>query len=398
MTDLFISYRSHDRPWAERLFNDLKIRFPTIKPFWDRDPASMPAGEPFRPAFQGAARNAAHFVVFWSTAARNSNEVGPEIDAFMQDVQRNPTTATSAKRRPFYIPMEQGVDYGPLTPYQGFPEFQTTYSKNTPDRGISELNGQARLDWDRMIGIIGNAVLDDQATQSITLALLVMTNDSQTGTDLLDRILNVKVSGDPSLNEFLQSVGLTIDQAKARYGDTALSWRPFGTDKTIIDLMEDVREIAGRNDEAHRFHWRPVDFIDEAKKVPNEAAFRKLLESLSAGPSVVVTDPISLFHPLVQKVFKRLSEYAKKQQSMILSISPIEAAGAERLYSSLLSNGSPVLDAHLYPQIPATEAFAFCGVNVQHIVQVERLIRNGLGHYYLQKKKAETKPYLSPGG
>jgi len=386
MTDLFISYCSRDRPWAERLFTDLKIRFPTIRPFWDRDPASIPPGERFRPAFQGAAETAAHFVVFWSTAARDSNEVGPEIHAFKHSMKDDPQTAAGTKRRLFYIPLEPGVEYGPVTELQGFTDFQGIYAKDAPDRGISGLDGVSRLAWDRMVGIIGNAVLDDQPTQSITLAILAMTNDPQTGTDLLDPIVKRKFSREPSLDEFLQSVGLTLDQAKARYGDTALCWQPFGPGKTIIELMEQVREMAGRDDEAHRFHWRPIDLLDEARKLPHEAALRKLIESLSDHPSVVVTDPISLFHPLIQRVFERLGDYAKKQQSMIISISPNEATAAERLYSSLHFNGFTVLDAHLHPKIPATGPSAFCGVDVQHAVQVERLIRSGLGYFYQQKK------------
>jgi hypothetical protein len=111
----------------------------------------------------------------------------------------------------------------------------------------------------------------------------------------------------------------------------------------------------------------------------------------------VVTDPISLFNPIVSQVFKRLDDYAKRSHSLILSISPIEQAAAERLYGSLLSNGYPVLDAYLYPQIPVTEAFALCGVDIQHAVDVERLLRRSLGYYYLQKKKSESKPILALG-
>ena len=391
MPDLFISYNSHDEVWAKRLFVDLRSRFPTIKPFWARDVASIPPGEPFRPIFEGAAETATNFVVFWSRHAHDSNEVTAEIESFKQNRKTNSLSATGDKRRLFYIPLECGVDYGGFADLQGFPDFRGVYEPALPDRGIQRLAAApASENWSRMIRTIGNAVLEGQTSQPVTLALLVITTDPATGTNLLDPILDVKVFGEPSLSEFLQSVGLSLADAKARYGGHAFDWRPFGTNKTIIDLAEDVQEMANRNlDAKHRFHWRPIDFVDEARKVPDETGFRRLLDGLSTGPSVVVTDPISLFHPLVQKVFKRLVDYAKRPQSMIISMAPVEAVGAGQLYRSLLSNGSPVLDAHLYPQIPASDAFAFCGVNIQHIAQVERLIRNGLGHYFRQQKKAE---------
>jgi hypothetical protein len=398
MTDLFISYNSHDELWAKRLFFDLRTRFPTIKPFWARDAAAIPPGEPFRPIFQEAAKNATNFAVFWSAAAQRSNEVGPEIQSFLQNRETHPKSAAGDKRKLFYIPLEAGVEYGGLVELQSFPAFRGVYDPAAADRGISGLDHDpASVNWHGAVRDIGEAVLSGQASQPITLALFVMTKDT---TRYVDSFLDLNLGGSPTLNQFLQSVGLTLDQAKERYGDTALSWRPFGTAKTIIDLMEDAREMVGRRkaDATYRFYWKPIDVVSTAMKMPDQAASQRLFESLSESPSVVVTDPISLFNPVIRNFFTRLSDYAKKPQSMILSISPNEAAAAEPLYKSLLDNGHPVLNAHLYPEIPATDTFAFCGVNVQHIVQVEQLIRNGLGYYYLQKKKAQVQPFVSPGG
>jgi hypothetical protein len=399
MTDLFISYNSHDEAWAKKLFFDLRIRFPTIKLFWARDTAAIPPGEPFRPVFQGAAQDAAHFVVFWSAAAQRSNEVGPEIQSFLQNRQTHPMSAAGDKRTLFYVSLEPGIDYGGLVDIQGFPDFRGVYNPNDdPDRGIAGLAaGPASQNWRRMIGSIGNTVLASQTTQPITVALLVMTKAT---TGLVDPFLDLSLGG-PTLNQFLQSVDLTLDQAKARYGDTAFSWQPFGTNRTVIDLMEDVREMANAKlPAAYRFHWRPTDFVESvtnAAEASGRAGLQRLVESLSDGPSVVVTDPISLFNPLVKQVFNYLGEYAKRQQSVILSISPNEQKTVERLYGSLLGNVSPALDGHLYPPIPAAETFALCGMNIQHAVEVERFIRCGLGYYYLQKKKIETKPLLSSG-
>src|SRR5258708_5030581 len=98
MMDLFISYNSQDEVWAKRLFVDLRTRFPTIKLFWARDVAAIAQGEPFRPVFQGAAQNATHFIVLWSAAAQRSNEVGPEIQSYLQNRQTTPKSATGAKR------------------------------------------------------------------------------------------------------------------------------------------------------------------------------------------------------------------------------------------------------------------------------------------------------------
>jgi hypothetical protein len=396
MTDLFISYNSHDEVWAKRLFVDLRARFPTIKPFWARDAAAIPAGEPFRPIFQAAAQDATHFVVFWSAEAQRSNEVGPEIQSFLQNRQTYPQSATGDKRKLFYIALETDVDYGGLVDLQGFPDFRGVYNPTAADRGIAGLTAEpASENWHRMVRGIANAVLEGQASQPITLALLVMTKDTMRH---IDPFLDIRLPDGPTLNQFLQSVDLTLDQAKRRYGDTAFSWRPFGTDRTIIDLMEDVRETANRNlGAAYRFHWVSDDFVASLGNAGGRTAIRDLVESLSAGPSVVVTDPISLFNPFVKNAFLYLDEYAKRQQSVILSISPKEQQFAEGLYSSLLGNSWPILNSYLDPAIPPSETFAHCGMNVQHAVDAERLIRSGLGHYYVQKRKAALQPLVSSG-
>jgi hypothetical protein len=220
MTDLFISYSSHDELWAKRFFFDLRSRFPTIEPFWARDFAAIPPGELFRPLFQGAAQDATHFIVFWSAAAQASNEVGFEVQAFLQNKQGKPKSDAGAKRRLFYVPLQAGVDYGGLVDYQGFPDFRPVYKAKTeaPDTGISVLDtDRFRELWHRMVGAVGHQILDDQGTEPITLALLVMTNGNK---DLIDRDLDDDSSGHPTLNELLHSLGLTLDQVKSRYADT----------------------------------------------------------------------------------------------------------------------------------------------------------------------------------
>ena len=112
----FSSDSSHDRPWAERLYGDLRLRFPNIQVFWDHDRDSLPQGDPFRPALKEAAKTSTHFVVLWSQKAKDSNEVGPEI-GFDQHKDGHPEI-NHARRRLFYVPLDAS-DYGFLKDVQG---------------------------------------------------------------------------------------------------------------------------------------------------------------------------------------------------------------------------------------------------------------------------------------
>jgi hypothetical protein len=70
MFDLFISYSSHDRPWAARLYADLRERFPTLRIFWDRDPVAIPPAEGWAQRLKDSARTSTHLAVLWSEAKR----------------------------------------------------------------------------------------------------------------------------------------------------------------------------------------------------------------------------------------------------------------------------------------------------------------------------------------
>jgi hypothetical protein len=112
---------------------------------------------------------------------------------------------------------------------------------------------------------------------------------------------------------------------------------------------------------------------------------------------VVIIDPISLYHRAVNHVFRYLDLYAKKPQSIILSIAPKELQAVEHLYNGLSNTTRPLLESYLRPQIPSAETFAFCGMNMQHAIDIVRLVRSGLGYYYLRKRKAALQPLVSSG-
>lgn len=379
MADLFISYSSKDRAWAKRLYDDLKLVATEMDIFWDRDPASLPPGKPFRDQLNDKATTASHFVVLWSENAKASNEVGPEIQMFDQNKAVNPR-AGGVDRTLFYVPLEG--QYGPLEALQGFAELRRlqTYTAGNPD-DLSKLDVQPHgNEWNRMVTIIGDTVLKADAMQPVTLAVVAM---NASIVDVIDPFLNVRLGADPSLQDVLDSVGLTLADAKSRYHATALDWRPFGTTQTVMDFMRDLRaQINGKLEPKYRFRWDPCDLVGLA--CTNPAEFRQKLAKLGNAPSVVVIDPISLHNLVVSNAFLDLLDYAQKEQSVIVSLSPVAASpSVSRLYQALRGRGKPVLNGFFEPQVPAKGVFARCGINVQHPLDVERLIRASLGRFYL---------------
>src|SRR3954454_4480312 len=121
--DLFISYKSEDRPWAKKAYEDLRARYPALQIFWDRE--SIPAGEAWRNELNSALRSTKHLMVFWSDYANTSQEIGPEIEKFNAYSDLTPQLEGS-DRKGFYVPL-QGHRGGGIDDYQGFPDFKTIY-------------------------------------------------------------------------------------------------------------------------------------------------------------------------------------------------------------------------------------------------------------------------------
>ena len=122
-----------------------------------------------------------------------------------------------------------------------------------------------------------------------------------------------------------------------------------------------------------------------------------MLAKFHTGLSAVIVDPISLYHTAIGKVFTKLGEYAARDHSVIVSIAPRELPALDMLYESLRSNGAPVLDRYFLPQIPGNGTFARCCVNVEHMVDMERLVRGGLGIYRLLQKGSADDPLHKSG-
>lgn len=387
MYDLFISYSSHDRPWAERLYNDLRVQYPFLKVFIDR--ATIEIGGSWRDALTNSTVQTDHFAIFWSEAAKASNEVGPEIEAFRQS-QYMQASAGAIQRQIFYIPLEGS--YGPLESLQGFPDFKVrnVYKADQQDRGTAVLSANpVKADWERMVGRIAGTISQNRKTTPLRLSVLCAYEDNL---GELENILETRpLPYLLTLEEFLSGIGLEYEQAKQRYGETTFDWRPFGT-KTVKELMDDLRVETNRKlDPQYQFHWEPVHLVpntqDEADSL-NEEEFQRRVKALTETPSLVLIDPISLYHPTVGAVFAELDSYTKREESLIVWLSPTSEPTLDWVYR-YLSRGAPFVKKYFQPQIPASGTIARCGVNLHHAMDLERLVRGSLGLFYRQQKKTE---------
>lgn len=381
MPDLFISYSSHDRPWADRLYAELRTSYPTLDIFLDHK--SIPPGADWRSVLVNTARSTQNLVALWSEKAKQSNEVGPEIEAFEQNAAIAPVV-NGLSRRIFYVPLEG--DYGPMTAKQSFVKFKdrSLYDSAAQDRGTSHLDTAAiRPVLNECIRWIG----DNVARQSpVTLAILAM---NASIINLLDPFENIQtLPGHPTLAGVLGGLGLSLPAVKQRYGSSGFEWRPFGTTQTVIDVMEEARrEINPSLDAEFRFQWKELDLYGETSKAGRVEPVVQTL--VSSGPSVLVVDPISLHNIVIKSLFDTLGDYFNRQEAIVISLAPHESPGLGSLLLSISEKGSPILKPYFNPFVPATGTFAGCGLNLGHKMELTRLVRYGLGLHHLKQKRKE---------
>jgi hypothetical protein len=388
MYDLFISYSSLDRPWAEKLYTDLTAVFPTLRVFWDR--AAIPAGSPWRTFLTAANVNTAHLVYLWSNNARGSLEVEPEISAFEADVRYTPQHS-GGPRLTFPLLLE-GARGGSTPGIQGFPALAQYYDPRQPDRGLSKLTSSPGLeDWKRTVRMVGDAIFSADPRQAI-IAGIVATTDQRL--PLIDGIhdLHQTMTG-PTLDEFLDQFHLTWPVVRSRYGATARDWRPFGGAATIVELLEELRVQANSRiiEPRHWFRWDPVDLTDGATHTAN-------ILRLQREPSVVIVDPISLYDAVSANAFRKLADYAQHEESVIVSLAPIGQSGVDWLALTLREQSVPLLDDYFEPKIPPLCRFASLSINVQRIGEIERVVRRRLGWLHLKTREAEAKRITGVAG
>jgi hypothetical protein len=387
MYDLFISYSSLDRPWAEKLYTDLKEKYPTLRVFWDR--AAIPAAGQWRTILTAGNVNTAHLAFFWSDNAKGSREVEPEISTFEADVRYRQWDAVAQRLTfPFQL---QGARGGSTPAIQGFPALAQYYDPTAKDSGVSKLASEPGLsEWNRAVKMVGDAILSVDRYQPIIAAIVATTTARL---ELVDSIRGFpQTPTGPTLDEFLKPFGLRWEDVRPRYGRTALDWHPFGAAATIVDLLDDLRVQANsRLEPKYWFRWDPVDLADRATHAES-------IQRLRQEPSVVIIDPISLYDYVSANAFRKLADYARDEQSIIISLAPVGQTGVDWLARALREQSVPLLDDYFEPKIPPLSRFASCAINVQRIDELERLVRSRLGYLHVRARAEQAKRFTGMGG
>jgi hypothetical protein len=385
--DLFISYASEDRVWAEKLYSLLMAKDQKLKIFLDR--ATLRAGEHWEPQLGKALQSSRHFAVLWSDKAGEPGKwVGPELERFL--ILREPN---ANERLLFYIPL-QG-DRANLKTLQGFPALRElgVYGKDD-----GELDGETLRKRDsalnRIVTDIVNGVRTDASSDAVPVALFTIGSAEFAEIDRKDRFVALNLDRLLTNLEALQYV-----QLQSRYMATSRDWRPFGGPHSIIDVLNDALIKINANLVAQTqrpIRWEFRDF-ENLMAGHDDAAVLKVVSELNSTFSVIVIDPIALYSRRLLRFFKFFDTCLANERTVTITLSATTNPAPYHVNNLIQDLAYPILDAYFLPKAPV-KRFLNLGMNIDHDSDIRRLIMTGLVHHRFPRTAAPSNAYTPTQG
>jgi hypothetical protein len=366
--DIFISYSSPDRPWAERLYADLTAK--GAKVFFDRE--RLDAGLPWKQELLSAVKGSRHLVVLWSEHAEGSQWVSAELSYFTANADRDGVGMPSDRRMIQVLLRGENTVYADL---QAIDLRSSGYPDTMPEDP----------EWSRVGARIADAALLDEST--VLIPLLLMTTTAQ---DVVRMDPAKGRLGGPTLEKLLADVNIAGETISEHYGDRRTDWRPFGANVRIQDTLTMLADElnsemanagsrpAGRRG-VRRLRW---EYVDE-EFWSSEAGATRVTRRLSHGPAVVVVDPVSFYD---ESVFDYYSAFApdilRNPRASVIVLSPFPTAEASVALRNALTSLARQIYKHCYnPLTLIGSSHARCGMGVGDATELAGWLASSVGQH-----------------
>ncbi len=345
--DVFISYGSEDRAYAERLSESIEELSPKHSCFFDA--ASLRAGDDWETKIQSALETSRHLIVLWSDHAKQSDWVSRELYTFLLTAKPK----VDATRRLIFLNL-QGTN-------EAMKAFQQI---NQPDlaAGYPSAATITSAIWQDVIRDVEEGLNPEKRLLPVPVVVLTMTKGE------------VAEFGGERWQQIQNDFGLSQAFLSARYGPTRLDWRPFAGTASIGAVLEDVKNQMSDAFQAYRPYWKfPGDDFWSDVSAAQEFARR---DFATGDISVLVVDPIALYrHDIYQRLILFQNSLAS-DRVVVVTLPPFNPQPKVlRFRTALMNRAKPYFDDFFQPQIPPERRWAaHCGWNVTDLHDIQRLI------------------------
>jgi hypothetical protein len=316
--EVFISYSSNDRKWADKLHKSLHSAFFPV--FYDQE--GLTAGDRWNVQLRNELENSNHLVVLWSSNSMTSQWVWEEINAFK--AQQNHGLL-------IFICLD--IDNQTNNEYQSI-------------KYLKESGGYPNLDtieenlWSKVINKVMKSIYEKKGSKPIRRAVFTLT------TERLQQLTNVS----PHL------VNMVQDSYNNRFAD----WKPFGSDRNIENILDEFLyvDINQKTKEIHTlFHWEDIDWKEKDSKLWDQSddfldIFDKETKDLPDERYVLILDPFALNDPLVKERFMWCYDKCFiNPKVLIMSLTYSLAVHFESLRKQLRRDAKKFYDNYLNPPV-----------------------------------------------
>ena len=357
----FISYSSKDKPWATRLEQDLSKQLGGSPIYLDQE--RLEEGKEWNRQLEGALRESEHLIVFYSSSATASDWVKHEMSLF------NAFAGSQfGKQRRLLCVLTDSA--GP-TVYPHIQHFKDLVGTGIHDdkRLPTDMSAAQAQVWEGLLVKVATRMRSN--AELIPVALVTLT-----GADAQELDWN---KGDPgerragTLGEHASKLGITsAEQFTAQYGETRQEWRPFGSKASIKSVLGQVIGALNALTKPQTYDWDFVDFLS-----PQDTHWKEDIARL-AGGSVILIDPLSLYHGRVSNRFQLLRDSFEQGNVLFLSLTPFEMMPAYYLLRELVRDlSAPLLQPYFEPVLRRM-AIATCAVNISDELDLQRAVLSAL--------------------
>lgn len=367
--DVFISYSSHDRPWAEKLANELEAR--KLEPFLDQN--KLRSGRSWEQQLLPALKESRHLLVLWSENARASDWVNREIGYFDASINGVGNDQNREGRRTFFLVLE------------GQPK---AYTSNHMITGLKENGaygqGIEKLDpnlWQRVVSKIYSDITDDDPSIPIPLAILTTTQARLNQLDWKSKPNEFS----ETLDAVRKRIGIkTKSELLQYYGQERTDWRPFGSVYNINTLLDKLKNDINNALGSSRFRWEPLsdDFWSNDVDAVQRAA-----DKLASEVSVVVIDPLALYDQAVRDRLEFLDRCLRSDKAVIMTLTPFAMPSPTMETRSLIQKLARPVFRHVYePDLSGNGLCAKCSINIGDEMDIKRLLLTTLAAHVLNAR------------
>ncbi|MEM7406278.1 MAG: toll/interleukin-1 receptor domain-containing protein [Pseudomonadota bacterium] len=365
--DVFISYSTTDRAWADRLKTDLESA--NLRVFLDH--TRIEAGTRWRTELSTAVRESRCLVALWSSHAHGSTWVQKELATFDTHVDMDEQPSA---RRLVLVGLE-GTNFA----YDHYQEIRDLREANAYAAGAGSVD--QRL-WDGMVRKLLGSVRAASNVVQIPVAVLTMT---------AAETANIR---DTTWSLLEQRFGVDRGEVQSRYHGERQDWCPFGGTTSVGDFLSDVVETINQSEGDQKYALEFAEAIDFS----DLDSARELKIRIDSSPvAIIAVDPLALDDLQIKQWFGLLSECIARDSTVTLVLPPVPLTDADQALRELIEQKTfPDLESLLNPQLPLEEGFPrHCVLPARDASDIARAVLFGVGHATGRTETTPTSIYIA---